>query len=356
MPLTLYERAGRWWFKGRIDELPAGKYYRQSLGASGGLGEKEAARRLAAFEAAEIKRHYAGVEKSLTFSEAVLRYRGPAAEAKSIKLVVPLIGDRACASLTPAEIRALGPQLFPNGSTAYWQRNVVTPVRAVINNAADLKLCPPIRIRPYSKLETMRQDRLRGKDSGVKKTPGSWEWLDAFAASPKATPRLTALALLMFTTGARIGQALEIDAARDLDLAAARIRIPAAKGHAAQWVTLVPEVVAALANMPVPPKGRLFGWKYRWGAYKPWRACCEAAKIEIIMPHAAGRHGFGTEYVVRQGIDPVTAARDGRWSSPAVLLATYAHAEDGEATRQAVMDRTRARTKPVRRKNGTSGK
>lgn len=353
MPLELYDRRGIWWFKGRIDDLPASKYYRQSLGTPRGTGEKEAARRLALFEADEIKRHYAGVEKSLTFAEAVLKYPATPADAKFLKKILPEITDRSCASLTPSEIRALGPKLYPKASTATWQRQVVTPVRAVINNAADLKLCPPIRIRPYSKTETMRQDRQRGKDAGQRKTPGSWEWIDAFTASPKAKPRLTALAILMFTTGARISQCLEIDAARDLDLSAGRIRLPAAKGHAAEWVSLTPEAVAAIANMRIPRKGRLFGWKYRWSVYRPWRACCEAAKIEVIMPHAAGRHGFGTEWIVRQGGNPVEGAKAGRWSSPAVMLNTYAHAGEVEQARQQIMAR---RTKPVQRKKTGAGK
>lgn len=348
MSLELYDRRGIWWFKGRIAELPAGKYYRQSLGAPRGTSEKDAARRLALFEADEIKRHYAGVEKSLTFAEAVLKYPATPADAKFLKKILPEITDRSCAGLTPSEIRALGPTLYPKASTATWMRQVVTPVRAVINNAADLKLCPPIRIRPYSKNETVRQDRLRGKNSGQKKTPGSWEWLDAFAASPKAKPRLTALAILMFTTGARVSQCLEIDAARDLDLSAARIRLPAAKGHPAEWVTLTPEAVAALANMPIPAKGRLFRWEYRSAVYRPWRACCVAAGIEIIMPHAAGRHGFGTEWIVRQGGNPVAGAKAGRWSSPTIMLDTYAHAGEVEQSRQQIMSRTR--TNPVQQK------
>lgn len=86
------------------------------------------------------------------------------------------------------------------------------------------------------------------------------------------------------------------------------------------------------------------------------RACEKTAREGIIRPqphdprsnlaylsaHPAGRHGFFTELVVRQGVDPVTAAKAGRWSDRNLPMRIYAHAETDEAA-----IRARFRTKYV---------
>ncbi|MBZ0212620.1 MAG: alpha/beta hydrolase, partial [Nitrospirae bacterium] len=77
------------------------------------------------------------------------------------------------------------------------------------------------------------------------------------------------------------------------------------------------------------PKGqRVFGYANRNGVYGAWRTACKEAGIDAIMPHAAGRHGFGTEMLVRQHLDPATVASGGRWADMALMLRTYIHAED----------------------------
>ncbi|PSJ60808.1 tyrosine-type recombinase/integrase [Pseudaminobacter soli (ex Li et al. 2025)] len=337
MPLELYERNGWWWFKGRIDRIPGGKYYRQSSGIPSAADKGEAYREIARFEEQEFKRHYIGEEQAITFSEAVLLYPAGTLEAADLLKIVPLIGDRPVAKITPQEVSNLGPKLYPNSSTDSWQRHVVTPVRAVINNAHRLGKCPPIRVTTYSKQERLDQDRARGKSSRVEKTPGSWEWILAFRA--KANPYLGAMALFMFETGARISQAAAITPA-DLDLQNAQVWMPEAKGTEAQWVTISMDLVIELANLKPrrPRKGphgktrpkehRVFGYQAKDGVYKAWKTACKKAGIEEIMPHAAGRHGFATEMLVRHKLDAATVAKAGRWSDRALMQKTYMHDEN----------------------------
>ena len=227
------------------------------------------------------------------------------------------------------------------------------PVRALINAAHDDGLCPPIRVKAYSKMERMKQDRARGKDSGIKRKPGSWEWVLAF--KEHADPRLGAMALFMFTTGARITQTMAMKRKGDLDLFRKRVRLPAAKGHPTQWIDILPEVAAAIGALPKPEgklnQERVFyyaGQRSGW-FYLEWKRACAEAGIDYLPPHAAGRHGFGTEMIVRMKMDPATAADQGRWSSAKVLLDTYAHAEGGSVSvQQAFQDGLdAARTKPV---------
>jgi integrase len=256
-------------------------------------------------------------------------YDAKPADARFLLKIVPHLGDKKVRDIKPKTVRDLGRVIYPDAATDTWRRQVVVPVSAVINNAHELGRCQPIRVRAYSADERIAQDRQRGKLSRQKKTPGSWEWLNAFRTT--APDRIYALALFMFTTGARLGQAIAMEAKTHLDLRNARALVPAAKGHDAQWVDLMPEAVVAIANTDLR-YGRVFGYTSKQGIYPPWRAACKEAGIDYIPPHSAGRHGFGTELVVRQGIDPATAAKFGRWSSPRVMLDTYAHAAQSSSS------------------------
>ena len=260
-------------------------------------------------------------------------YEPTPADAGFLAKVMPHLGRKRLIDIKPAEVRALGRVIYPNASTDTWQRQVVTPVRAVLNAAHDMGKGPAIRIKGYSKQERQEQDRKRGKESRQAKTPGSWEWVLAFRS--EANPYLSALALFMFTTGARVSQSLQIEP-RDLDLQRNRLFLPGAKGHPLQWVDITPETVVDLANLP-PRHGLVFGYAQRWGVYKAWRSTCARAGIEYLTPHSAGRHGFGTEMVVRQGLDPVTVAGAGRWADPSLLLKTYAHDQDGKSAIKAAL-------------------
>lgn len=341
--LELYQRGKTWWVRGRLEGED--KYYRESLGTS---QESIAKTKVRDLEAEAVKRAILGrdaprPEDRLTFADAVLSSNPKPSDARYLAKIIPLLGDKLARDITPKVVKQVAKKLYPNASTDTWHRQVIVPVRAVINSAHEEGLCPPIRIKAYTKNERMAQDRARGKDSRVVRKAGTWDWVLAF--KEHADPRLGAMALFMFTTGARITQTMEMRRKTDLDLFNKRVRLPAAKGHPAQWIEIMPEVAVAIANLPKPEgkfnQERVFYWAGQRSGwfYKEWERACVAAGIEYLSPHPAGRHGFGTEAIVRQKIDPATAAREGRWSSPKVLLDTYAHAEESSASvRQAFRD------------------
>lgn len=331
MPLEIYTRGRTWWVKGSVDGL--GGYIRRSLGTSDkAIAEiKVDAIEREARERAILGDRAPKPSEKLTFAAAVKLYDPQIADAKYLMKVVPHLGDKKLIDITATEIRELGRKIYPNNSTDTWQRQVITPVRAVIMHAHGLGKGPAISIKGYTKKERQEQDRRRGRQGRREKTPGSWPWILAFRA--EANPYQSALALFMFTTGARITQSVLIEP-RDLDLPNGRVWLPAAKGHPAQWISIIPETVADLANLS-PRNGRVFGYQARWSVYNAWKSACRRAGIEYIPPHDAGRHGFGTELIVRQGLDPVTVTEAGRWSDPTLLLKTYAHGEDSNAKIQA---------------------
>lgn len=324
MPLELYQRGKRWWVRGRTDGLDG--YIERSLKTSDAA---VAATKIAEIERKARQRAVLGDDApteadELTFAQAVTEYDAKPADAKYLLKVLPEIGSMKVKDIKPKLVRDLGKKLYPMAACDTWRRQVVTPISAVINNAHQNHGTPPIRVKSYTADERQQQDEARGKQSRVEKTPGSWEWLDKFRA--EANPYMGALALFMFTTGSRISQAIEMEP-DDLDLRRSRAWLPPSKGHQGQWVDLIPEVVVDLANLPARG-GRVFGYQTRHSVYGAWNSACKRAGIEHIAPHAAGRHGFGTELIVRQGVNPVDVAKQGRWSSPRVPMDTYAHAEE----------------------------
>lgn len=356
MPLEAYKRGNTWWVKGRCDGID--HYVRESLGTS---DEAVAAAAVREIERKARKRAILGadaptLEDELTFAEAVLLYMAPPRDAGYLLKILPHLQDKKVKDITGKSVKALARQLYPTASVDTWQRQVIAPVRAVINNAHEEVGTPPIRIKAFTRNERMAQDRIRGKPSQQKRTPGDWQWVNAFRATAKArkNPYLAALCLFLFTTGARISQATALTP-HDLDLQNARVMMPAAKGHAAQWVAITIEMVVELANLPARG-GKVFGYSSRHSCAKAWKTTCEKAGIEHITPHPAGRHGFATELLVRQGLDVATVQEAGRWSSPAVLLNTYVHAEGTTGKVLKALENGRARTNSVQAKSATRSK
>lgn len=359
MPLEPYRRGQHWWAKGRVEY--AGRAISPYLRLGTGTAtQAEAWRWCREEEERRIRGYLLGPQAHvLTFAQAVDLYP---ADAKSAGYLIPLvetIGDRPIDGpnrITPREVRDLGPRLYPAACADTWTRQVVTPVRAVINHAHDLGKAPPIRIKGYSREERIAQDIERGRHSRQPRTPGSWEWLLRFRQH--ADRRHAALALFMFTTGARISQAVAMHPGLHLDLPNARACIPAAKGHAERWVDLPTELVTELANLPLlyprgverkPANARLFGFADRSSPRKGWVSACKAAQIECLGFHAAGRHGFGQEMNVRQRIDEKAAGEVGGWADTALMRRTYTHPEQaGDKVKKALRKGLRAAERTTR--------
>jgi len=264
---------------------------------------------------------------------AIELYDAKPAEAKRLIAIIEVLGDEFLArqvdSITGKHLRDLGRMMKPSAATDTMWREVVSPIRAVINNAHDLGKCPSLRVKRYSENERIDQDVKRGKQSRVERTPGDREWIEAFCAH--ADIYNAAMARFMFETAARIDQTVSLTPG-DLDLQNQRVRLKAAKGHPEQWVAISTLMMIELANLPPKqPHNRKLGYGSSTGYNKRWRTICNHAGIPYLSAHAAGRHGFYTELRIRQGVDPVTAAKAGRWKDPTLPDRIYAHSETNEA-------------------------
>lgn len=337
MPLEAYLRGKTWWARGTVDinGRPITEYIRESTKSSTERGAQDW---ITEREALEIRRHHVGEEaEAMTFARAVELYDPNPDMAKYLIPILKEFGPVACKNITAGLVRDLAKRLYPNNSTDSWKRWVITPTRAVVNGAHARypNECPRLYIAGFTAEERIEQDKKRGKKSRVRKTPGSWEWLLKFRS--KANQKNRALALFMFTTGARIGQTVSMHP-DDLNLDQKIATIPGAKGHDDRQVVLLEELVDELrALKPRVPRGwenkpenlRVFGYADRFSPLKNWRTACKAAGIEYLPPHSSGRHGFGQEMRVRQGVDTKAIEDVGGWSPAGGMVdRTYTHAEN----------------------------
>ncbi len=270
-----------------------------------------------------------------TFAEAALVYLEAGRSERFLKPIIEVIGERRIADLTPGEIKDLAVRLYPDAKAATRNRQVLAPVTAVVNCAAERGLCQPIRIK-------------RLKESKPQRTAVGRPWIDAFRTSA-VNNWVRALALFMFTSGARLGDALSLTPS-DIDLRGRVARVRRTKNGDPHDYLLTPEMAEELAVLE-PRLDRVFGYTQRRHLYAAWRSTCEAAGLAYVPPHQAGRHSFATEMIVRAKQDVATTAALGNWKSPRLLLENYAHAERLRETSDRVFGGAHTGTKltPVKR-------
>lgn len=359
MPLEHYEHktSKNLWVRGWVEFEGAriSGPYRCSSGSPTKAGAQNWITSETAFQR---RRHMLGDEAAQTFSDAVLIYN---ANSKSAKQLLPIdleIGHMPLNKITGVFLKSLGPKMKPFTSTDTWWREIVTPARAVINNAHEHRGTPAIKVRQYSSNERVSQDIKRKKPSRVVRTPSDVEWVTSFCEA--ADPHNAALLRFMFETAARIDQAVSLTSS-DIDPDECQIWLKAQKGHDAMWVKVSKRMMAELLALPKkltrnPRTGKLlehrvFGYNSSTSYNSRWKSICKKAGINYLSAHAAGRHGFFTELVVRQNVNPIDAAKAGRWSDASLPLRVYAHPETNEAA-----VREKFRTKPVQLKKLKSPK
>lgn len=302
MPLNVYRRGKIWHYRGTV----AGRRLRGSCGTA----DKATAQRIAAEkEARQWKGRLDGPEAILTFAQAATLYRKAGKPTRFLVKIEDHWKDTPVKQMTTGAIRQAAVELLPDAVGATRNRQVIVPTQAIINHAATMDLCRPIRVPrfPVTKVE---------------RDYATWEWIEAFMAH--ASPHLGALACFMFLTGARITEALSVTW-EDVDLARARALVRATKIGAERWAHLPPVLVAAIANI-TDRKETVFRYVSRDTAKPSWRKAIRRARIKELSFHAC-RHGFATA-MLHNRVDPITTAKAGGWKSAQHVFATYGHAMD----------------------------
>lgn len=300
--LKLFKRGEIWWVRGTIN----GFRIRESTGtAEKSIAEQYKAKRTLEVHKAEIH----GQESVVTFAAAMELYLNA---GKSERFLAPIFaewGHKKISEIKPGNVHDLCLKLYPDSGPATHNRQVITPIQAIINHAAKRGLCNLIKVERF-KVE--------------KKIPnvGTNEWLHAFIIN--SSPHLGALAMFMAHTGARISEAVRLEW-KDVDFDN-QIAILRTTKTEPRVCDLPQALIIKLANLE-RTTDRVFRYASRNSIQTPWANAEKRAGIAHVAPHDAGRRFFATE-MMQNGVDPVTVAKAGGWNSKRMVLEVYAQPSD----------------------------
>ena len=307
--LQLYKRGKVWWIDGSVD----GNRIRESTRTT----DKKRAEQIAAKREREVHNTSVfGPESVLTFGTATGLYLDA---GKSDRYLTPIFEKwehRLVREIKPGNIHDLCRDLYPKAGPATMNRQVISPVQAIINHSAKRGLCAPIRVERFFVPKH-------------KPKYATMQWIEAFMAA--ASPHLAALAQFMAMTGTRISEAVRLDW-KDVDLVASTAYLRKTKNGDPRTAELPPALRVTLANLPGERKGKVFTYKTRQSIQTPWANAEARAQIMHIPPHDAGRRLFATA-MLQGGVDAVTVAKAGGWKSVRMVLDVYAQPAD---TKEAV--------------------
>jgi integrase len=283
-----------------------------------------AAREEAALAEAQLLRTAWHGERSgvRSFDEALVSYleaqtRRDGERARLTRIRNEIGGDCQLADINQDTAVRLRRLLKPGAADATFQREILTPLNAVLRYAADMGWCDQPRFR--------RPKAAQGRTLFM--TPDEVERLLAHAA-----PHLQPLLTFLVGTGARMSEALELEW-KDVDLKGHRCTLWRTKNGKARTVELPSRVELSLAalfhrdgavfrkadNTPWVGRDRGFGGQIKTA----WAGALRRAGLDPnLTPHDC-RHTFATWHWALQR-DIVALCAAGGWSS-LTLVQRYTH-------------------------------
>lgn len=313
MPLKLYKRGDIWHYRGTV----AGRRLRGSCQTTSKAAAEEVAAKV---ESREFECRLHGPQAVLTFAQAAMHYRAAGKPTRFLSKIEDHWKDTLVKTIKGGLIQQSAKVLYPGCSPATWNRQVIVPTQAIINHAAEMDLCPPIRVKRF-KVETKV------------KTPATLAWVETFMASAK--PHLGAMALFMFLTGARVSEACAVQWG-DIDFEKRTAKIRQTKIGVERLAHLPPKLVVALGNLQHLKNRPVFFYRQRSVGIRAWNAAIKKAGIPYLSFHSC-RHGFATA-MLHAGIDPVTTAKRGGWKSVRHVFDTYGHAAEDTTITDVIAD------------------
>lgn len=179
----------------------------------------------------------------LTFAAAALEYMQAGGERRHLARVIEFFGaDLLIDEVDNALLNAAAAAIYPTAAPATINRQLITPVAAVVNMAAD-----DGRARP-------RKFRRRSGDNArtIWLTPAqAADLIDA------ADPRTQPLIEFLIGTGARVSEALQLSAPL-LYLGTCEAFFPATKNGGSRMVQFPARTARALAAADLPQEGPIF--------------------------------------------------------------------------------------------------
>ena len=245
--------------------------------------------------------------------DAVNSYLAHGGESRYVDRITAIIGDRPLGSIVPFDISELASHLYPDASNATRNRQVITPVRAVMHHAYDRGWAPLVRLRNLK------------AELPARKKAASPAWLHAFTRQCEhdGLPHLAALVLFMSQTGARVSEAIRLTW-EHVDLVRRTALLTKTKTGSNSTRFLTDQLVDRLhrLNRQSAPQDRVFRYTSRFSVNERIKAVCDRAGISYKPSHTCGRHAFANNSL-DLGLDIKSTMDAGDWKSPTVFLGTY---------------------------------
>ncbi len=272
-----------------------------------------------------------GEERTATWAEAVNLYLDLGGDARYLKPLVERWGTWRLAAITALEIARAGREIYPGCKPSTLDRQLYTPVIAVLNDAAHAGICAPPKIR-RPKIETRRVEASDDATiDAILSATGKIEWKPGSRGEARmiaARARLRALVLMMTLTGCRVAEAIAVRA-RDVNLDATPpdVLFRDTKNGDARRAVMPPELVAAIRALPVTASEEpLLGYASRYTAARALRRAAEAAGVAPVGPHRIGRHTFAAR-LLNNGATLKDTKEAGGWKTLSVVDRNYGHLE-----------------------------
>lgn len=283
---------------------------------STGTGDERKAQKIAErLREEERQRGYAEKPKEKsgrTFNDAATSYMKAGNDGSYLVPILERIGTKPIHSITQEVIQGLADEIYPGRAPATLNRQVFTPIVAVLRFVEGPDFRAPRVNRPKGWLPK----------SNFKRPPKDW-WARVL---PHCPANLEAFILFVRLHGRRTSEACSLRAG-DIDGDTWRVSFRDTKEDQEISFVLAKPVIDALAKYPWRLNARVFGYQNRWSIYKPLRRACEAAGVPYHVPKDAGRHSMAT-YMLEQGMTLKEVKEAGRWKSIKMPDRIYGHLEN----------------------------
>lgn len=333
MSLKLVKRhkSPNWYIRGSVRGL--------RVDESTGVADRRQANEIRALREAELVRQSVhGPALVRTFAEAALHYLEQGGDGTHLAAVLNYFGTRKLAEVGQEEVDAAARQLGAGKSPATVNRQIYTPVSAILHHAARLKWCSkPVIARPKQGPERVRYISTQ----------------EAERLIAAASDHLRPLVIFLLGTGARLSEALYLDW-REVDLANRHVMFIKTKNGERRGVPLHGKVVAALQALPHSsgavfrrPDGNAYmsrGGEGGGQVKSAWSNMLRRAGITDFTPHDC-RHTWATWHYCANR-DLTALQQLGGWKSVQMVM-RYAHANRAEFT--STIDRMWGETGELRR-------
>jgi integrase len=305
-----------------------GKYLGIALDDSTGATEERAARRILKTwreqaERGEFRKKPIAEPAPANFLSAAVAYMQAGGERQYIRPILDKWGERPLADIDQIAIDALAAELYPSATAATRNRQIYTPISAILKRAGiDRKIR-----RPKGWRGTKRTFWLRPEPT--------FRVLDEAASLDR---EFAILCTLLNYTGLRLGEALDEMICERIELQREFAYVGDTKTDEPRAVYLPPIVVAALAGHPrgLNRIGRLFRFHDGGRLRDMLKEACRRAGVALPRRTAfhVFRHNYATWMRLYGGLDSLGLTRTGAWAD-LDSVARYSHSETTAEARQA---------------------